>query len=49
MKHAFSNTFKPFTTASGKSGTLVSLPALAKKYPNVHRLPVSLRIVAVSD
>ena len=48
MKHAFSNTFKPFTTASGKSGTLVSLPALAKKYPNVHRLPVSLRIVLES-
>ena len=48
MNHAFSNTFKPFTTASGKSGTLVSLPALAKKYPNVHRLPVSLRIVLES-
>ncbi|WP_028605887.1 aconitate hydratase [Ottowia thiooxydans] len=46
--HAFSATRKSFKTASGKSGELYSLPALARKYPNIHRLPVSLRIVLES-
>ncbi|MBH1966376.1 MAG: aconitate hydratase [Comamonadaceae bacterium] len=46
--HAFSTTRKSFKTASGKTGELYSLPALARKYPNVHRLPVSLRIVLES-
>nr|WP_315490321.1 aconitate hydratase [uncultured Rhodoferax sp.] len=48
MAHKFSSTVKSFTTASGKTGQLYSLPALAKKYPNVNRLPVSLRIVLES-
>ena len=46
--HAFANTRKRFQTASGKEGLYFSLPALAKTYPNVARLPVSLRIVLES-
>ena len=48
MTHAFAKTFKNFTTASGKAGKLYSLPALAKQFQNVSRLPVSLRIVLES-
>ncbi|MBI2750551.1 MAG: aconitate hydratase AcnA [Burkholderiales bacterium] len=48
MRHAFSSTVKSFTTASGKTGTLYSLPALARKFPHINRLPVSLRIVLES-
>ncbi|MEO7334975.1 MAG: aconitase family protein, partial [Caldimonas sp.] len=43
--HAFAATRKSFKIASGKTGTLYSLPALAKQFPNVARLPVSIRIV----
>ncbi|MFT4196169.1 aconitate hydratase, partial [Ottowia sp.] len=46
--HAFASTLRPFKTASGKTGKLFSLPALARKYPNVKRLPVSIRIVLES-
>ncbi|AOW14215.1 aconitate hydratase [Hydrogenophaga crassostreae] len=46
--HPFAKTVKPFKTASGKSGRLYSLPALAKQFPNVKRLPHSLRIVLES-
>jgi aconitate hydratase len=46
--HAFAKTRKTFKTASGKLGQLYSLPALAKVYPNVKRLPVSIRIVLES-
>ncbi len=45
MPHAFASTRKTFTTASGKKGSFYSLPALAREFPNVKRLPVSLRIV----
>ena len=45
MPHAFASTRKTFTTASGKKGSFYSLPALARQFPNVKRLPVSLRIV----
>ncbi len=48
MPHAFASTRKPFKTASGKLATLYSLPALARKFPNVARLPMSLRIVLES-
>ena len=48
MPNSFSYTAKSFTTASGKTGAFHSLPALAKKFPNVNRLPVSLRIVLES-
>ena len=47
-KHAFSETIKTFKTASGKAGRLYSLPALTKQYPNIARLPISLRIVLES-
>ena len=47
-KHAFASTLKSFTTASGKTGQFYSLPALAKQFPNVSRLPVSMRIVLES-
>ena len=46
--HAFVPTLKSFRTASGKTGKFYSLPALAKEFPNVSRLPVSLRIVLES-
>ena len=48
MPHAFASTLKTFTTASGKNGSYYSLPALAKKYPNIKRMPVSMRIVLES-
>jgi len=46
--HPYASTVKSFKTASGKSGRFYSLPALAKTFPNVSRLPVSLRIVLES-
>lgn len=46
--HAFANTRSSFKTASGKSGQLFSLPELAKTFPNVARMPVSMRIVLES-
>ncbi|MDE2395720.1 MAG: aconitate hydratase AcnA [Burkholderiales bacterium] len=46
--HAFAKTQKTFTTASGKEGRYFSLPALARTYPGVSRLPVSIRIVLES-
>ncbi len=46
--HAFAATRKTFKTASGREGTFYSLPALARAYPNVKRLPVSIRIVLES-
>jgi aconitate hydratase len=47
-KHAFASTLKTFRTASGKEGQFYSLPALARKFPGVNRLPVSIRIVLES-
>ena len=46
--HAFADTVRSFRTASGKSGRLYALPALARQFPGVARLPVSLRIVLES-
>ncbi|MDM0058381.1 aconitate hydratase [Variovorax fucosicus] len=46
--HAFASTLKTFKTASGKSGKYWSLKELARKYPSVERLPVSIRIVLES-
>ena len=48
MPHPFAQTLKPFTTASGKEGRHWSLPALARRFPAVKRLPHSLRIVLES-
>jgi aconitate hydratase len=47
-QHAFAKTLKTFKTASGKSGQYFSLPELAKQYPSVARLPVSIRLVLES-
>jgi aconitate hydratase len=46
--HAYANTLKAFTTASGKTGQFYSLPALSRLFPNVNRLPISIRIVLES-
>ncbi|MEO7150553.1 MAG: aconitate hydratase [Burkholderiaceae bacterium] len=46
--HPYAATRKTFKTASGRVGEFYSLPALARRYPNVARLPVSLRIVLES-
>ena len=48
MPHNAFNTFKTFTTSAGKTGSLYSLPELAKTIPNVKRLPVSIRVVLES-
>jgi aconitate hydratase len=48
MTHAFANTVAVFTTPSGKHGRYYSLPLLAQQFPQVARLPVSLRIVLES-
>ena len=45
MTHAFAHTLKSFKTSSGVAGKFHSLPELARQYPSVQRLPVSLRIV----
>ncbi|UDF33686.1 UNVERIFIED_ORG: aconitate hydratase AcnA [Shinella sp. XGS7] len=47
-QHAFAETLSEFSTASGRRGAFYSLPRLAQRYPNVKRLPVSLRIVLES-
>ena len=46
--HAFATTRKTFKTASGDAGKYWSLKELAKQYPTVKRLPVSIRIVLES-
>ena len=35
MTHAFANTLKTFKTASGKTGSFYSLPALARQFPAI--------------
>jgi aconitate hydratase len=45
MAHNSFKTLKSFEPAKGKAGLYYSLPALARKFPNVKRLPVSIRIV----
>ena len=48
MTHNLHNTLQNFTTAAGKTGHFYSLPELAKTFPTVKRLPVSIRIVLES-
>ncbi len=48
FRHPFAHTIKSFRLASGKSGRLYSLPALARQFPKVGRLPFSLRLVLES-
>jgi aconitate hydratase len=47
MSHAYASTLKTFSIGS-KTGSLYSLPELAKRFPDVARLPVSIRIVLES-
>ncbi len=44
MTHNLFNTLKEFKVGS-RSGRFYSLPELAQTFPNVHRLPVSIRLV----
>ncbi len=46
--HNAFNTAKDFPIGAGKIGKLYSLPELAKTFPNVNTLPVSIRIVLES-
>jgi aconitate hydratase len=46
--HPFASALKTFNTASGGSGKYWSLKELAKQYPNIQKLPVSIRIVLES-
>ena len=48
MAHAFADTLKTFKAGPGKTGRFFSLPALARKFPKIDRLPVSMRIVLES-
>ncbi|MCM2253385.1 MAG: aconitase family protein, partial [Ramlibacter sp.] len=48
MPHAFAATLKTFKIAPGRTGKFFSLPALARQFPQVARLPVSMRIVLES-
>ena len=47
MTHNLHDTLKPFEVGAWK-GQFYSLPELARTYPNVNRLPVSIRIVLES-
>jgi aconitate hydratase len=48
MTHAFAETLQTFKAGIGRSGKFYSLPELAKIFPNIRRLPVSMRIVLES-
>ncbi len=48
MPHNAFDTLKEFRSKSGKASRMYSLPALARSFPNVSKLPVSLRIVLES-
>jgi aconitate hydratase len=48
MAHNAFKTLKELKLKSGKDGSFYSLPALAKTFPNVSHLPVSIRIVLES-
>ncbi|MFN3565795.1 MAG: aconitate hydratase AcnA [Burkholderiaceae bacterium] len=45
MTHNPFNTLQEFKAGAGRTGKFYSLPALAKTFPGVDRLPVSIRIV----
>ena len=48
MSHAFAHTLQSFKAGIGRGGKFYSLPELARQFPNVNRLPVSMRIVLES-
>jgi aconitate hydratase len=45
VSHNYLGTLKSFKLASGKEAKYYSLPTLAKTYPKLTRLPISIRIV----
>ena len=48
MAHNLHDTRQQLTLKSGKTATFYSLPKLAETFPNVKRLPISIRIVLES-
>ncbi len=46
--HPFAKTRKRLRTASGREAQFYSLPELAKTYPGIQRMPISMRIVLES-
>ena len=48
MAHNLHNTRQQLTLKSGKTASYYSLPKLAETFPNVKRLPISIRIVLES-
>src|SRR5438046_3221903 len=48
MPHAFEHTLRSFKAGGGKTGRYFSLPELARQFPKISRLPVSMRIVLES-
>jgi len=48
LAHAFAHTLSAFSTPSGRGGRYYSLPKLAEQFPQVSRLPLSLRVVLES-
>ncbi|MCV2363951.1 aconitate hydratase AcnA [Paucibacter sp. DJ1R-11] len=46
--HPFASTVRHFQFGKARSGRLYSLPALAEQFPQIDRLPVSLRIMLES-
>ena len=48
MPHNLHNTLQTLTLKSGKTANYYSLPMLAESFPNIKRLPVSIRIVLES-
>ncbi len=48
MSHNLHNTSQELALATGKTRKFYSLPELAKTFPNVKRLPISIRIVLES-
>ncbi|MEO8249630.1 MAG: aconitate hydratase [Burkholderiales bacterium] len=46
--HPFASTVRQFKPGPGQTGRFYSLPELARQYPSVARLPVSIRIVLES-
>ena len=48
MPHNLHNTYQTLTLKSGRTANYYSIPKLAETFPNVKRLPVSIRIVLES-
>jgi aconitate hydratase len=48
MPHNLHKTLKPLKLGANKTAHFYSLPALAKTFPNVKRLPISIRLVLES-